>query len=110
MQTEKNIPVTVIQAGPCVVTHVRTADKDGYAAVQLAFDDKKDKHTNKAEAGHFRQKAGTSPKRKLAEFRGFGTQPSLGDIIKADLFEEGEFIDVVGTSIGKGFQGVVKTS
>ncbi len=103
----KNIPVTVIQAGPCVVTHVRTADKDGYTAVQLAFDDKKEKHTNKAEAGHF-AKAGTTGKRKLAEFRGFETQPSLGDVIKADLFQEGEFIDVVGTSIGKGFQGVVK--
>ncbi len=105
----KNIPCTVILAGPCVVTQVRSKEKDGYEAIQLAFDDKKEKQTNKAERGHF-AKAGISPKKVLAEFSRFesGHQKTFGDIIKVDIFEEGEYIDVVGTSKGKGFQGVVK--
>ncbi|MEO8149078.1 MAG: 50S ribosomal protein L3 [Bacteroidia bacterium] len=103
----KNIPCTVIEAGPCVVTHVRTIEKDGYKAIQLAFDDKKEKHTTKAMQGHF-SKANTTPKRKLVEFKGFETEYNLGDVIKADLFAEGEFCDAIGVSKGKGFQGVVK--
>src|SRR5205085_6854699 len=103
----KNIPCTVIEAGPCVVTHVRTVEKDGYKAVQLAFDDKNEKHTTKAMQGHF-AKAKTTPKRKLVEFKGFQTEFNLGDVIKADLFAEGEFCDAIGVSKGKGFQGVVK--
>lgn len=105
----KNIPCTVIEAGPCVVTQVRSKEKDGYEAIQLAFDDKKEKHTNKAEKGHF-QKAGITPKKVIAEFTRFesGHQKTFGDIVKVDIFEEGEYIDVVGISKGKGFQGVVK--
>ncbi len=103
----RNIPCTVIEAGPCVVTHVKTIEKDGYSAVQLAFDDKTEKHTTKAMQGHF-SKASTTPKRKLVEFKGFETAYNLGDVIKADLFAEGEFCDAMGISKGKGFQGVVK--
>ncbi len=103
----KNIPCTVIEAGPCVVTQVRTMEKDKYSAVQLAFGEKKDKHTTGALKGHF-AKANTTPKRKLVEFKGFEQELNLGDIVKVDLFAEGEFIDVVGISKGKGFQGVVK--
>jgi len=105
----KNIPCTVIEAGPCVVTQVKTKANDGYDAIQIAFDDKTDKHTTKALKGHF-AKAGVSPKKMIAEFSRFeaGHQKKFGDVIKADVFEEGEFIDVVGTSKGKGFQGVVK--
>ncbi|MCD4789790.1 MAG: 50S ribosomal protein L3 [Bacteroidales bacterium] len=105
----KNIPCTVIEAGPCVVTQVKTKKTDGYDAIQLAFDEKKDKHTTKALKGHF-TKAGVSPKKVLAEFSRFeeGHQKQYGDILKADIFIEGEFIDVVGISKGKGFQGVVK--
>jgi large subunit ribosomal protein L3 len=105
----KNIPCTVIEAGPCVVTQVRTLEKDGYEAIQLAFDEKKDKHTTKALKGHF-AKAGTTPKKLVAEFSRFekGHRKAFGDVLKADVFEEGEFVDVVGTSKGKGFQGVVK--
>ncbi len=105
----KNIPCTVIEAGPCVVTQVKTKENDGYDAIQIAFDDKTDKHTTKALKGHF-AKAGVSPKKMVAEFSRFeaGHQKKFGDVIKADVFEEGEFIDVVGTSKGKGFQGVVK--
>ena len=103
----KNIPCTVIEAGPCVVTQVRTEEVDGYVAVQLGFGDAKDKNTTNALKGHFK-KAGTSPKRKLVEFKGFGSELKLGDEIAADVFEEGEFVDVTGTSKGKGFQGVVK--
>ena len=103
----KYIPCTVIQAGPCVVTQVKTNETDGYNAVQLAFSDKKDKHTTAAEAGHFK-KTGTTPKRKLVEFRYFPELPALGSEIKADLFAEGDFVNVVGTSKGRGFQGVVK--
>jgi large subunit ribosomal protein L3 len=103
----KYIPCTVIQAGPCVVTQVKTDATDGYNAVQLAFADKKDKHTTKAEAGHFK-KSGTTPKRKVVEFRDFPEAPAVGSEIKADLFAAGDFVDVVGTSKGRGFQGVVK--
>lgn len=103
----KNIPCTVIEAGPCVVTQVRTVDKDGYNAVQLAFDEKKEKHTSSAMKGHF-EKANTTPKRKLVEFKGFEDAKNLGDVVTVELFVEGEFIDVIGTSKGKGFQGVVK--
>jgi len=105
----KNIPCTVIEAGPCVVTQVRTKEKEGYDSLQLAFEDKKEKHTTKAIKGHF-AKAGTPPKKVVSEFTRFevGHQKQFGDIIRVDIFEEGEFIDVVGISKGKGFQGVVK--
>ena len=103
----KNMPCTVIQAGPCVVTQVRTEDKDGYDAVQLGFDDKTEKSANKAEIGHSK-KAGTSVKKKVIEFQGFDSEYKLGDVITVDHFEEGEFVDITGTSKGKGFQGVVK--
>ena len=103
----KNIPCTVIEAGPCVVTQVRTKDVDGYEAVQLGFDDKAEKQSNKALDGHFK-KAGTSAKRRVVEFIGFEEEYKLGDEIFVDHFQEGEFVDVSGTSKGKGFQGVVK--
>ena len=105
----KNIPCTVIEAGPCVVTQVKTKETDGYDAIQIAYDDKKDKHTTKAMKGHF-AKAGVSPKRIVREFTRFeaGHQKKYGDVLTVDIFEEGEFIDVVGYSKGKGFQGVVK--
>ncbi|WP_375325304.1 50S ribosomal protein L3 [Flagellimonas sp. GZD32] len=103
----KNIPCTVIEAGPCVVTQVRTEEVDGYSALQLGFDDKAEKRANKAETGHFK-KAGTSPKKQVVEFQDFEGDYKLGDTIGADLFVEGEFVDVIGTSKGKGFQGVVK--
>lgn len=103
----KNIPCTVIEAGPCVVTQVKTVEKDGYAAVQLAYDDKKEKHTSKPMMGHF-AKANTTPKRKIAEFKSFENMPNLGDVIGVDVIEEGEWVDVTGISKGKGFQGVVK--
>ena len=103
----KNLPCTVIEAGPCVVTQVRTLEKDGYEAVQLAYDEKKEKNTSNALKGHF-AKAGTTPKRKMAEFKGFEEPKALGDKVGVDFFAEGDFVDVVGTSKGKGFQGVVK--
>ena len=103
----KNLPCTVIQAGPCVVTQVRTEEVDGYSALQLGFDDKAEKRANKSELGHSK-KAGTSPKKKVVEFREFEGEYKLGDTVGVDLFKEGEFVDVVGTSKGKGFQGVVK--
>jgi large subunit ribosomal protein L3 len=103
----KNIPCTVIQAGPCTVTQVRTKETDGYEAIQLAYEDKKDKHTNKAMKGHF-EKAKTSPKKYIAEFTRFEEKKHFGDILTVEVFQEGEFVDVVGTSKGKGFQGVVK--
>ena len=103
----KNIPCTVIEVGPCVVTQVKTVEKDGYDAVQVGFQEKKEKHTNKPEAGHF-AKAGVAPQRHLAEFKSFDTTPALGDTLTVDLFTEGGYVDVVGTSKGKGFQGVVK--
>jgi large subunit ribosomal protein L3 len=103
----KNIPCTVIEAGPCVVTQVRTNEVDGYEALQLGFDDKTDKHATKADLGHFK-KAGTSAKKKVVEFQGFEGEFKLGDNITVDVFSEGEFVDVQGVSKGKGFQGVVK--
>ena len=103
----KNIPCTVIEAGPCVVTQVKTADNDGYDAIQIGFVDKKDKHTPNAEQGHFK-KAGVSPKRHLAEFKEFGNDYQLGSEITVDLFSDAVYVDVIGTSKGKGFQGVVK--
>jgi len=103
----KNIPCTVIEAGPCVVTQVRTEAVDGYNALQLGFDEKKAKSSNKALDGHFK-KAGATAKRKVIEFQGFEEEYKLGDSISVSLFEEGEFVDVSGTSKGKGFQGVVK--
>ncbi len=103
----KNIPCTVIQAGPCVVTQVKTQETDGYTALQLAFDDKKEKHTTSAANGHFKN-AQTSPKKKVAEFKFFTKDFALGESINVDMFSPGEWVDVIGTSKGKGFQGVVK--
>ena len=103
----KNIPCTVIEAGPCVVTQVRTKEVDGYEALQLGFDDKTEKHATKADLGHFK-KAGTSAKKKVVEFQGFEENYKLGDNITVEVFSEGEFVDVQGVSKGKGFQGVVK--
>lgn len=103
----KNIPCTVIEAGPCVVTQVRTEEVDGYSAVQLAYDEAKEKNTPKAMMGHFK-KANTTPKRMLVEFTRFPEPKKLGEEVKVDVFSEGEFVDVVGISKGKGFQGVVK--
>jgi large subunit ribosomal protein L3 len=103
----KNIPCTVIEAGPCVVTQVRTEEVDGYSALQLGFDDKAEKRANKAEMGHFK-KAGSSTKKKVVEFRDFEGDFKLGETVGVDVFVEGEFVDVSATSKGKGFQGVVK--
>ncbi len=102
----KNIPCTVIEAGPCVVTQVRTNEVDGYEALQLGFDDKAERHTSKAAQGHFK-KAGTTAKKKVVEFQ-FENEHKLGDVLTVDVFAEGEFVDVRGVSKGKGFQGVVK--
>jgi len=106
-ESGKNVPCTVIEAGPCVVTQVRTEEVDGYKAVQLGFDDKTEKSTTKAAHGHAK-KAGTVAKTKVVEFQGFDQDLNLGDTISVDHFEEGEFVDVSGISKGKGFQGVVK--
>jgi len=104
----KNVPCTVLQAGPCIVTQIKTVEKDGYFAVQLGFDDKKEKHTTKAELGHFR-KVNTTPKRKLIEFTGFAEdQVKEGEVLTAELFRPDNWVDVRGWSKGKGFQGVVK--
>ncbi|HFB62390.1 MAG TPA: 50S ribosomal protein L3 [Bacteroidetes bacterium] len=103
----KNIPCTVIEAGPCVVTQVRTPDKDGYSAIQLAYGEKKEKHTTKALKGHFAA-AKTTPKKVVAEFTRFQEKKTLGEVVTVEVFTEGEFVDVVGTTKGKGFQGVVK--
>jgi large subunit ribosomal protein L3 len=102
----KNLPCTIIEAGPCVVTQIKTQEKDGYESVQLGFEDKKEKNTPKAMLGHF-AKAKSTPKRKIVEFKGLN-EVNLGDSVTVDQFQEGEFVDVVGTSKGKGFQGVVK--
>jgi large subunit ribosomal protein L3 len=102
----KNSPCTIIEAGPCVVTQIKTQQTDGYESVQLGFDDKKEKNTPNAMMGHF-AKAKTTPKRKMVEFKNFN-EVNLGDSVTVDQFNEGEFVDVVGTSKGKGFQGVVK--
>ena len=103
----KNIPCTVIEAGPCVVTQVKTSETDGYNALQLGFGDQKEHRMNKPQMGHFK-KSGSSPKKKIVEFRGFEAEYALGSSISVDIFEEGEYVDVSGTSKGKGFQGVVK--
>jgi large subunit ribosomal protein L3 len=103
----KYIPCTVIEAGPCVVTQVKTLEKDGYASVQLAFGEKKEKHTSSAMKGHF-AKAATTPKRKIVEFKEFDSEKNLGETVTVELFAEGDFVDVAGTSKGKGWQGVVK--
>ena len=103
----KNIPCTVIEAGPCIVTQVRTDEVDGYEAVQLGFDDKTDKQVVKAEAGHFK-KANTKAKKKVVEFQNFEEDLKLGDTITVEHFKVGDFVDVSGISKGKGFQGVVK--
>jgi len=102
----KSLPCTVIEAGPCVVTQLKTQDRDGYEAVQLGFGDRKEKNTPNALKGHFK-KANTTPKSKLVEFKGF-KDVNVGDIIAVTLFQEGEFVDVIGTTKGKGFQGVVR--
>lgn len=103
----KNIPCTVIEAGPCIVTQVRTEEVDGYNALQLGFDDATEKSATKAAIGHAK-KAGTSVKRKVVEFKGFDKEYKLGDAITVEQFIEGEFVDISGVSKGKGFQGVVK--
>ena len=103
----KNIPCTVLEVGPCLVTQVRTKEVDGYKAVQLGFDDKPNKQVSKASLGHF-SKAKVSPKRKLVEFQNFEKELNLGDTITVDHFSEGDFVDISGTSKGRGFQGVVK--
>ncbi len=101
------VPCTLIEAGPCVVTQVKTVETDGYNAVQLGFGEKKEKNTTQPLVGHFK-KAGTSPKRKLVEFKTFEGTLNLGDKVEANLFVEGDFVDAIGTSKGRGFQGVVK--
>lgn len=103
----KYVPCTIIEAGPCVVTQVKTKESDGYEALQLAFDEKKEKHTSSAMKGHFK-KANTTPKRKMVEFKGFEEAKAVGDVLTAELFAEGEFVDVSGVTKGKGFQGVMK--
>ena len=103
----KNVPCTVIEAGPCVVTQIKTIENDGYKAIQVGFQEKKDKHTTRPEAGHFKV-AGVAPQRHLVEFKDFKQEFTLGDKITVDMFEADTFVDVIGTSKGKGFQGVVK--
>ena len=103
----KNVPCTIIEAGPCVVTQIKNNTKDGYESLQLSFEEKKIKLTNKSLTGHF-EKAKTTPKKKSMEFKGFGQDFNLGDIINVELFQEGEFVDISSISKGKGFQGVVK--
>lgn len=103
----KNIPCTVIEAGPCVVTQVKTVEKDGYSALQLGYEDKSEKNFTKAELGHFK-KAGTAPKAKVAEFLDVDGEYKLGDVITVDIFNDEAWVDVTGISKGKGFQGVVR--
>ena len=103
----KNVPCTVIEAGPCVVTQIKSVEKDGYAAVQLGFEDAKEKNVSAPLMGHFK-KAGVTPKRHLAEFTGFEQELNLGDTVTVELFNNTDYVDVVGRSKGKGFQGVVK--
>ncbi|GAB1416106.1 50S ribosomal protein L3 [Paludibacter sp.] len=103
----KNVPCTVIEAGPCVVTQIKTEERDGYEAIQVGFLVKKEKQTTKAEAGHFKA-AGVAPQRHLVEFKDFEQKFNLGDKITVEMFEEQTYVDVIGTSKGKGFQGVVK--
>ena len=103
----KNVPCTVIEVGPCVVTQVKTPEVDGYSALQLGFEDEKEKHLTQPEIGHFK-KAGVTPKRHWAEFKGFEGEYKLGDTISVDMFSDNDFVDIVGVSKGKGYQGVVK--
>ena len=103
----KILPCTVVQAGPCTVTQVRTKNHDGYDALQLGFNEKSEKSTNKSELGHYK-KSGAMPMKKLVEFKGFENDYKLGDKITVEHFNVGEYVDVTGTSKGKGFQGVVK--
>ncbi|MCQ2360748.1 MAG: 50S ribosomal protein L3 [Paludibacteraceae bacterium] len=103
----KNVPCTVIEAGPCVVTQVKTMEKDGYEAIQLGFEDKKESNVTKPEAGLFK-KIGATPKYHLVEFKGFDSSVKASDVITVDLFNDTTWVDVIGTSKGKGFQGVVK--
>ena len=103
----KQTPCTIIEAGPCIVTQVKTTETDGYSALQLAFGDKKEKHSNSAQTNHF-LKANTGPKRFIKEFRNYSLEKNIGEAITVDIFAEGDQVDVVGTSKGKGFQGVVK--
>ncbi len=102
----KSIPCTVIEAGPCLVSQIKNIETDGYEAVQLAYDEKKEKNTTAPMLGHFK-KAGIAPQRKLVEFSGFDKQLNLGDKVTVDIFQEDSYVDIVGTSKGKGFQGVV---
>ncbi|MFT4644016.1 MAG: large subunit ribosomal protein L3 [Planctomycetota bacterium] len=106
-ESGKRIPCTIIKTGPCVITQVKTVETDGYNSVQIAFGEKKEKNTPKAMQGHF-NKANTAPKRKLIEIRDFDYEKALGEEINLDIFEEGDLVSVIGTSKGKGFQGVVK--
>ena len=103
----KNVPCTVIEAGPCVVTQIKNVEKDGYAAIQLGFEEAREKSTSKPMKGHF-AKSGTTPKRHLAEFTGFETELNLGDTVTVSLFEDTPYVDVIGTSKGRGYQGPVK--
>jgi len=103
----KSVPCTVIEVGPCVVTQLKTVEKDGYEAVQVGFQEKKEKHTTQPMMGHFK-KAGVAPQRFLAEFKNFEQELNQGDVLNVDFFKENSFVDVIGTSKGKGFQGVVK--
>ena len=103
----KNVPCTVIEAGPCVVTQIKSVEKDGYEAVQLGFEDAKEKNTSAPLMGHFK-KAGVTPKRHLAEFKDFDGSLNLGDVITVELFNDASFVDVVAVSKGHGYQGVVK--
>ncbi|MGB9745547.1 MAG: 50S ribosomal protein L3 [Bacteroidales bacterium] len=103
----KQVPCTIIQAGPCVITQIKTVEKDGYKALQLAYDDAKEKNTPKALLGHFK-KAGTTPKRKLLELKGFVLPWKVGDVITVDYFKNDSYVDIAAISKGKGFQGVVK--
>ncbi|MBR4267717.1 MAG: 50S ribosomal protein L3 [Bacteroidales bacterium] len=102
-----NVPVTVIEAGPCVVTQVKTEETDGYNAIQLAFDDKKEKNTSKAEMGHFK-KANTTPKTKVHEFKNINVDVKLGDVVTVESLNDVHFVDISGISKGKGYQGPVK--
>lgn len=103
----KSIACTVVECGPCVVTQVKTEETDGYNAVQISYDEKKEKHSTKAEIGHFK-KASTTPKRKVIEIKDFDNEVKVGDLLTVEMLTEGEWVDVVGTAKGKGFQGVVK--
>jgi large subunit ribosomal protein L3 len=103
----KQTPCTIIEAGPCTVTQVKSQETDGYSALQLAFGDKSEKHANESEKGHL-AKTGSNPKRFIKEFRDYSIEKNAGETITVDIFSEGDKVDVVGTSKGKGFQGVVK--